>query len=549
MPVVSATATRALPSGASFDATLPDVDALAYDLRLSVDLAAPGRETFTASVLGTFVATRAGLDALDLDFEGNEVRRVEIDGAEAAYRRSGAVLTVTLPHPRPAGARVAVRVTYDGALYQADRGDPEDFVGYGGLMVRHEQGHAIVATLSWPTKARRWLPVRDHPRDGATFAVTAVVPSRYTVAANGALVSATPPAADGTRSWRYEASSPMPPYDFHVAAYDDWKEHRVPRAASGDPRSVDAFVYARDEARLGGASAVDALFGDVPAALDFYARTFGAWRWGPALRYVEEPIFGGGMEHATAVSLDETLFAGDARSARTVAFHELAHHWAGNLVRIGSWNDFWLSEGFAEYLARRFRAQAEGPAAARRSWNEVRARAIAAESSHAHPLRPADPERDVLSIFDGVVYDKGAFVMRLLAHQIGEERFTGFLRTWFERHAFGHVTTADFERELGAAAGVDVAPLFDAWVYGQGHAELAASWRRVDPGHVEVTIEQRQRGGPPAGYPGTIDVELDGSHRVRVPLTGRRSAATTPLSRDPAALVVDPDVAMYATFP
>jgi len=90
-----------------------------------------------------------------------------------------------------------------------------------------------------------------------------------------------------------------------------------------------------------------------------------------------------------------------------------------------------LSEGVAEYLARRFRADVEGPAAARRAWSEVRARAMAAEASHPHPLRPRDPEGDVLRIFDGVVYDKGAFVLHLLAHEIGEDR------TPFDLNMFG----------------------------------------------------------------------------------------------------------------
>ena len=68
------------------------------------------------------------------------------------------------------------------------------------------------------------------------------------------------------------------------------------------------------------------------------------------------------MEHASVVSMDETLFV-DPVEARKTAFHELAHHWSGNLVRIRTWNDFWLSEGFTEYLTARFLSANDGPEA------------------------------------------------------------------------------------------------------------------------------------------------------------------------------------------
>ncbi|MFO0677349.1 MAG: M1 family metallopeptidase [Polyangiaceae bacterium] len=527
-----------------FDGTMPDVDALAYDLDLRVDEPRSGVPTFTAILDASFAATKR-LTKLDLDFDGNIVDEVKVGGMIAPHVRDASGLHVTLPRAVARGAAILLRVRYHGTLFRADGANPNDFDAFGGLMVldKNAENRRIYESLNWPRKGRRWIPLRDHPRDGAMFAVRATFPAKYTVVGNGLLTSETTN-ADGSKSWQWVAKTPMPSYDFHVAAYDNWNHPAAVRSASGI--DVDRYVYEKHVSQ----GAV--MCGELPDALDWYETKFGAFRWEKA-SFLETPIFGGGMEHATSVSLDETLFS-DAAGSRSTAFHELAHHWSGNLARVGTWNDFWLSEGFTDYLAGRFIEAHDGHDAGLAYWREMRQGARDAEASTPHALRPADPEIDVLTIFDSISYKKGALVLRMLERKVGRDPFDAFLRGWFDGHAWKAVTTSQLETELVAAFGPSIHEFFAAWVYGQGHPDLDVTFAKV-PGadEVDVTIVDRSAAGPAAGFPAELGLRFEegasASARtadVVVPLTGKTTRARVPVAFTPGRVTVDPDEALYA---
>jgi aminopeptidase N len=526
----------------AFDHTLPDVDAIGYDAEILVDGRNPGAEHFGATVTGTYVATRA-LTALELDFDGNDVERITVDGRAATFSRSGTTLRIELGREIPIGQAFTAAVKYHGNVFQADGKDRDDYAGFGGLMVARQSRaeRTLYASLNWPQKARRWLPLRDHPRDGAMFALKATFPNQMTVVSNGKRVSEKDN-RDGSKTWSYEALTPMPTYDFFVAASDAWKE--TVGTASGSRVEVHSYAYAQDEPMAG------PIFGDTPSAMDFYANVFGPYQWGDRVSYFEIPIYAGGIENATVIGMDETLFDSTAAAeARQVAFHEMAHHWSGNLVRYGTWNDFWLSEGFTEYLTRRAIQAHDGPDAVREVWRRTMRDGLIGERDALHAVRPPDPEKDVLTFFDDVVYAKGAFVLKMLEDRVGTDRFTKFLRSWFDKHAFGHVTTADFERELTEAVGSDVSRFFQQWIYGEYHPELKISWTRVDAGNVDLTVEQTQTKGPQEGFelPYELDVTVRGQkQRVKLDLSGRSTTKRLTITSDPQTITPDPDEHAYA---
>lgn len=514
------------------DMTLPNVDALRYDVDLTVEGDA-GREGYRATVRGNYVATRQ-LSELTLDFaSANDVEQVTVDGVEAEHRGEGDALVITLPKPVSKGARFSSEIRFRGTVFQADGSDPNDFARFGGLMVRQRnaEGQRIFTSLNWPSKAHRWLPVVDHPSDGAQVSFTATWPSSFTVLANGVRLSEED-GEGGTKTWRYEAKTPMPVYDFHVSAYEHWQ---VDRHLEGGPSEtpITSYVYGSS------ASMAAPIYGDLPKMLAFYEKTFGPYAWGSA-SFIEEPIFGGGMEHASVVSMDETLFS-DAKEARKVAAHELAHHWSGNLVRIRTWNDVWLSEGFAEYLTAKAIGHVDGKAAEKAVFRDYFVRSIQADARLSHAVAPAGDEIDVLSIFDAIIYQKGAFVLRMLEREVGEEAFLSFLHGWFARHAMQAVGTDTLERELEEATGKDLSAFFASFVRSPSHPEVAV---RIEGR--ELVIEQVQRSGPADGFRFSLEVDVDDvrgeAQRVIVPLTGKTTRHG--LSFEPnrgARVVVDPD--------
>ncbi len=517
------------------DKTLPEVDAQGYEIDLKVN-DVPGHETFTASVKGNYIAT-ADLTTLTLDFEGNTIDDVTVSGRHAEHTRDGSKLVIKLPSRIASGRSLSTRVTYHGDLAQVDGADPNDFAAFGGFMVkqRNTEGKRIYSSLSWPYKARRWLPLRDHPRDAAMVAISATFPKAFTVLANGKRVSTQDNASDGSKTWRYEALTPMPAYDFHVSAYEGWSVHEE-HAASGVP--VTSYMYANASSKQ------SKIYGDLPKVLDFYEATFGKYKWGSAT-FIEEPIFGGGMEHASVVSMDETLFP-DPVEARKTAFHELAHHWSGNLVHFRQWNDFWLSEGFTEYLTGRAITHVDGAEAGKAVWREYLTTALQEDRSNPHPLAPPGEEIDVLTIFDGISYQKGALTLRMLEHIVGEPKMTAFLKGWFDRHGFGAaVSTDDLQRELSAESGKDLSAFFASFVRQGYHPELRVTFT-ANGTSTDVKVEQLQDKGPAGGFAGfPLDVDLvdDAGHaeRVSVDITGKTSTKRFTTTRPTKSIVADPD--------
>ncbi len=538
--VVAATF-RGAPLGPP-DLSLPDVDAQAYALDLTLSDARPGHEAFTATLTGTFVATRA-LTAFALDFEGRPVDSVTVDGAPATSTQRDGSLVVTLPRDVPVGARFEVAVRYGGSVVQGTAGG-NGFNDAGGLMVvqRNAEGRRQFLSLNWPARTRTWLPVRDHPRDGAMIAVRATFPAALTVFANGRRAGVHPN-PDGTITWSYEALTPMPVYDLHVSAYDHWDAHPEAPAANG------VTVVHMDDGRHG-AQAADA-YRDMPRAMDYFVATFGAFRWG-SLAYLEEPDIGGGMEHATVISMDERMYP-SAAVVRNVAVHEMAHHWSGNLVRVATWNDLWLSEGFADYLTSRFIEDVDGAPAGLVQWADLLRQGLQAEDgmpAPGRPVRPSDPEQPGIAMFTPVVYKHGAFALRMLEDAVGREALTTFLHEWFDRHAWHAVTTETFRAELEDATHRDLGAFFAQWIAAPHHPLLATETVRGAEGALSLRVRQVQTRGPTEGFrfPLTVAVRANGAEqRLHVDVNTRDVAVPLPAGSDTATVVLDPDVRLFAT--
>jgi aminopeptidase N len=524
---------------AQVDMSMPDVDAIGYEIDLRIDESKPEKETYRATTRGTFVATRA-LRELELDFVGNDIESLTVGGKPASFTRDHGTLRIELPSQVAKGRAFVVETKYHGAVAQADGANPNDFAAFGGLQVlqRNTNGKKIYASLNWPSKGRRWIPMRDHPRDGAMLAMRATFPDKYVVLSNGKRTSVTKN-GDGTKTWLYEALTPMPVYDFSLTAYDDWAESE---ATSKSGVSIHTYTYSSSTTNA------REIYEDAPAAMDVYESIFGPFRWGQ-LSYVEEPIFGGGMEHATVISMDQSLFT-STKDTRRIAFHELGHHWSGNLVRCATWNDFWLSEGFTEYLTRRAIEGVDGAEAARTLWRSTLARALEAEASNQHALRPPDPEIDVLEIFDDIPYEKGAWVVRMLEARLGREKMDKVLRGWFERHAFSAVTTDILRDEIAKELGdAEARAFFDQFVFTAGHPVYAVTTAPKD-GKVEIRVEQVQTEGPKDGYDFPLTVELSRGaqkQRVQIAVSGKVTTTLAEIPFDAQVLRVDPDEVVYGS--
>jgi len=153
------------------------------------------------------------------------------------------------------------------------------------------------------------------------------------------------------------------------------------------------------------------------------------------------------MENPRLTFLSPTMIAGD-RSLNDLIAHELAHSWSGNLVTNASWKHFWLNEGFTTYVTTRILESLYGADVADMNLQLEQEEAIASLAKIA-PAKQAlvtrSPDTSSADYADeGLVYPKGAWLLRTLEKRAGRAVFDPFLRGWFDQHAFQSVTTDQF---------------------------------------------------------------------------------------------------------
>jgi leukotriene-A4 hydrolase len=212
--------------------------------------------------------------------------------------------------------------------------------------------------------------------------------------------------------------------------------------------------------------------GDTEAMIQAAEALFGPYRWGRYDIIVLPPSFPfGGMENPRLTFATPTILAGDKSLVALVA-HELAHSWSGNLVTNATWRDFWLNEGFTSYCEQRIMERVFGP-------ERSRLEKQLARDELEREMADMQPWQQVLHVdlkqkhpdegFSGVPYEKGSLFLQRLEAAFGREAFDGFLRGWFDAHAFRSVTTADlvswmkqklYPRDPGKAATIDL----DTWL-------------------------------------------------------------------------------------
>lgn len=204
------------------------------------------------------------------------------------------------------------------------------------------------------------------------------------------------------------------------------------------------------------------------------------------LDLVAAPDFeAGAMENAGAVFFRELLLLLDPETATLeekkriaeVICHELAHMWFGDLVTMAWWDDLWLNEAFATWMAYRV---VDDWKPEWHMWNDFqryKSQAYALDAlRQTHPVYAAvrSPE-EAAENFDAITYEKGASVVRMIEGYLGAEVFRDGVRRYIRRHREGNAVADDLWRALSEASGQAVAPVAQAWIAQPGFPLLRLS--------------------------------------------------------------------------
>lgn len=175
---------------------------------------------------------------------------------------------------------------------------------------------------------------------------------------------------------------------------------------------------------------------------------------------------GGAMENAGAVTFADDLLLFDEKTApiwqkhdyAEVMAHELAHQWTGDLVTAAWWDDIWLNEAFATWIASKIADQWDPTVESSMALLQGVQRAIGSDAlvSARAVRQPIASNDDIENAFDSITYEKGGGVLSMFERWVGSDAFRRGLHDYLQAHRFGNATADDFLAAESNAAGKDL---------------------------------------------------------------------------------------------
>ena len=388
-------------------------------------------------------------------------------GDAADFRQVNDKLIVQLQAPIDSGGVFDFGVAYGGNPVAG---------GLKGFTFAYHNNVPIVSTLSQPYFARGWFPCKDIPGDKVDSAdIRLTVPDSLTAVSNGVLVDITNN-SDGSQTFYWRERYPIASYLISLAVTNYRRIDQTYTALDGGSMPVYHWYYHEDEHR----TSVLLL---TPEMITFFASLWGEYPFVGEKYGHAQFSWGGGMEHQTCTSL--------GAYSELMICHELAHQWWGNMVTCADWSEIWLNEGFARY--------------SEALWQEYR---IGKEAYHDFMSKINRPSywqpgpvyvvntADVNSIFNLLVYDKGAWILHMLRGVVGDSIFFDIFPAYRDEYYMGVATTEDFQRVCEEVSGVDLDWFFQQWVMRPGQPNYKVFWERrkiaANQWRMSVRIDQIQ---------------------------------------------------------
>ena len=351
--------------------------------------------------------------------------------------------------------------------------------------------------------AHRVYACFDQPDLKATFTFAVRAPDDWVVVSN------TTPTSREDGLWIFPPTKKISTYITAIVTgqYAEWHSQH------GD---IPLALYCRQS--LAQYFDPDEVFEVTRQGLDFFAQRFGyAYPFGKYDQLFVPEFSAGAMENAACVTHSERMVfrsrvteAARLQRAETI-LHEMAHMWFGDLVTMKWFNDLWLNESFATYMA--FVSMVEATRF-KSAWLDfaykMKTRAkVQDQLPTTHPIVADIPDVDAVHLnFDSITYEKGAATLKQLVAWVGEEPFFKGLGQYFVRHQYANTELPDFLGPLEEASGRDLKTWANLWLENAGVNTIGAELEVEDGRIKKASLHQTAPAAHPTLRP----------HRLRVGL-------------------------------
>jgi aminopeptidase N len=439
-----------------------------------------GQETISIQVLKP--TSEIVLNAVEIDFLSASITSAGVtQDAKVTLDKEKQMATLAVERALAAGP-ATIQIHYNGLLNDELR---------GFYLGKDDQGRKYAVTQFEATDARRAFPSFDEPAYKATFDITVIADKQHVAISNAKVLSDTPGPVQGKHTVKFATSAKMSSYLVAIAVGEF-------EAVEGEADGIPIRVWGTPgKKQLGGFALESAKF-----FMHYFNQYFGIKYPFEKMDLIGLPDFGAGaMENTGCITFREVVLLLDEKHAsialkRKVAeilSHEMAHMWFGDLVTMQWWDDIWLNEGFATWMAPK-------PVAAwKPEWHVEldtvgdTVRSLSVDSlQHTRPIQQAaETPAQIQELFDGIAYGKTAAVLRMLEAYIGPESFRAGVNQYLKQHAYGNATATDFWTTLAKVSGKPVDRVMPTFVQ-QAGAPFVAVRAVCVGGATQVRLRQQR---------------------------------------------------------
>jgi aminopeptidase N len=380
----------------------------------------------------------------------------------------------------------------------------------------------------------------DHPYDKATSEFIVTAPVKYKVISNGLLLEESQISKE-FKLTHWKQSVPVSCWLFVLGV----AEFAVQHVGEFDGKSIQTWVYPKDR---------ETGFYDFASptkqVLQFYTDYVGPYAY-EKLANIQTPSVNGGMETSSAIFYGENLVTGKADTRlRNVVIHEIAHQWFGNAVTESTWDDAWLSEGFATFFTLLFQENAYGHEEYIEGLKKARTTVFDLQKKDSSFSIVANRSAEAGPVTSGLTYQKGAWVLHMLRERIGHDKFRKGIQSYYKKYMNANATTENFIEEMENVSNENLKPFFNQWLNRPDILKITGNWKYdAKTKQVKIDLKQAQASAFVFEAPVEFLVYEAGNKtplNIKFTINAKSNQYTFPLSSKPALIIMDPRTVLLA---
>jgi len=456
---------------------------------------------------------------LQADGSGMKVSNVVLNNKKISFEQLENKINISFPDSIDYYKPTTFIISYSGI--------PTD----GLIISKNKFGERTFFGDNWPNRAHYWIPVKDHPSDKATCDFIINAPDHYKIISNGKLISEEK-GLQGSKKTIWKESVPIATKVMVFGAAD----FVVDRVNQIDSVEIQSWAFQKDKNKI------FSQYHNADKILTFFKKNIGKFSY-EKLANVQSKTRFGGMENAGCIFYNEVAETEGKTNLDNLLSHEIAHQWFGNSITEKNWQHIWLSEGFATYFSALYIKDAYGMEEFNNQMQIKKEEILLFNSQMPDKIIIDSTEADLMNLLNVNSYQKGAWVLHMLKHELGDKVFWDGIRKYYMHYKNGNANTDDFKKVMEIVSAKKLSIFFKQWLYTPTIPEIKYIWMyESNKKIIKLKIKQVQTGNA-FNMPVEIGIKEKGKGELKIEkvnINNNESDFSFHSQIKPEELIIDP---------